>query len=408
MLNFKKIRDQFRWFKNNPNLIYFDSGATSLKPNSVLDAMQSYYEKYSTNSHNTDSSFANLLNQEIMLARKTIANFLNANPDEIIFTSGATESLNLFAFGLKHLLKPTDEIVVPDLEHASNILPWIAIAKDTNAKLIHIVEKDFLYWTDNLLNKINENTKIVSFSSISNVFGSIVDPLELIKKIKKINPNVLIIVDATQEVQHHQIDLNNSLIDCLAFSVHKMFGPTGVGIAYIKKTLQSNLNPLKYGGGMYLDYDPENLDIKFLNTVEKYEGGTQNIAGILGTKAAIDFINNLGLSNISEYELKLTKYLISKLKEIPNLEIINENSNTSVISFNIKNVNPQDIAYYLGTKNIIVRSGVSCVNMIKHRNKNSSGYVRITLSIYNSVEEIDVLIKTLKEFNIGESLVGLV
>ena len=408
MIDFKKIRSEFQWFVNNPNMIYFDSGATALKPQCVVDAIKNYYEYYSINPHNTDSSTAFLLHDKIESSRKTVAQFLNCDSQEIIFTSGATESLNLFAFGLMHQISSNDEIVVPDLEHASNLLPWIIVAKKTNAKLIHIVENEEIDWVNNLLAKINKQTKIVSFSSVSNLFGFTVNSLELAKKIRAINPNVIIIVDATQEVQHQRIDLQNNFIDLLAFSSHKIFGPTGIGVAYISKKLQSILEPLKYGGGMYLDYDSTSLNVDFLNGPTKYEGGTPNVAGILGTKAAIDFVTQIGVENIYFYEQELVTYLIKKLKMIPHIELASNHITSNIVSFNVKNVNPQDLAHYLNSKKIIVRSGVSCVNMLKHRKKNSSGYVRITLSIYNNIAEIDELINVLRTFKIGDALVGLI
>ncbi|WP_033159666.1 aminotransferase class V-fold PLP-dependent enzyme [Mycoplasmoides alvi] len=408
MIDWKKIRNEFIWFKNNPNLIYFDSGATALKPNIVIDSIKEYYEIYSVNPHNTDTSFAQGLHEKIETSRQTIANFLNCHKDSIVFTSGATESLNLFAFGLMHLLTANDEIVVPDLEHASNLLPWIIVAKKTGAKLVHIHEDNNNNWVKNLLNKINYQTKIVSLSSISNLFGFSIDTKILIKKIKKINPNVIVIIDATQEVQHKKIDLQNLEIDLLAFSIHKIFGPTGVGIAYVSKKMQNILQPLKYGGGMYLDYDPKNLSVDLLSCPTKYEAGTPNVAGILGTKAAIDFVNQIGIENIHKYESELTDYLLKHLKKISNIELANKKVDSNVVSFNIKNTNPQDVAHYLSLNNIIVRSGVSCVNMLKHRKKNASGYVRVTLSIYNNINEIDQLIMVLKKFDIGDALVGLI
>lgn len=409
MLNNKQIRKEFSWFKNNSKMIYLDSGATSLKPDSVVEEICKYYKIYTFNPHNKNNNLSIDLNHKIFEIRTKIAKFLNCNANEIAFTSGATESLNLFAFGLSHLIKPKDEIIVPEIEHSSNLLPWLIVAKRNHAKLITITENEQANWTKELLSKITKKTRIVSFASVSNILGISVNSYKLAKEIKKINPNTIVIVDATQEVQHKKINLNNSVVDLLCFSAHKVFGPTGIGVAYISKKMQNILQPFKYGGDMYIDYNPNDLSASYLPCPNKFEGGTQNIAGIFGFGAAIDFINRLGIDNIQNYEKQLSIYFYKKIKTVKNVILGNKkNIGSPIIVFNIKNCNPQDVAYYLSIKNIIVRSGVSCANMLKHRSQFSSGYVRVSLSIYNNTKDIDFLIKALKEFKIGDSLVGLI
>lgn len=408
MLDPKKVRAEFSWFKKHQNVIYFDNGATSLKPDCVVSAVAEYYQNFSTNPHNSDSNFANSLNARIYKCRENVARFINASTEEIIFTSGATESLNLFAFGLTHLISKNDEIIVPEIEHTSNLLPWLVLSKKTGCKLITIKEDKNLDWTKALLSKISSRTKIVSFASVSNLFGTSVSSKIIAKKIKKINPNIIVVVDGTQEIQHHKINLKQSGIDLFCFSGHKMFGPTGIGVAYISQRMQPTLEPLKYGGSMSLDFDIDKKTITYRHNYEKYEGGTQNVAGILGLHAAIDFVNRLGIENINKYEKELVQYLIKKLKTIKNLELINPKPTSPVVSFLIKGINPQDVAYYLGTKNIIVRSGVSCVDLVKQRKKTQSGFVRLSLSIYNRYTEIDRLITCLKQLKIGDVLVGLI
>lgn len=407
-MNIDEIRKSFKWFSNNKNMIYFDNGATSLKPDCVIKAINNYYEKLSSSSHNDDSSFAHRTNLDIINIRKKIAKFLNCNDDEIIFTSGATEALNLFAFGLFDYLKPNDEILIPEFEHASNLLPWLVLAKRKKAKIKIVKENAKMQWENNLLKMINKKTKIASFASASNLFGTAVNFNLLAKKIKKLNPKTIVIVDATQSIQHEKINLKNSFIDLLCFSSHKLFGPTGSGVAYIKKTIQSILLPYKFGGSMYKDFDPETLEIEYLNNPGKYEGGTPNIAAIYGLGAAIDFINSIGFKTIKSMEKKLLDYLVTNLKKNKNVELLKVDNKIPVVAFNIKNTSPQDVAYYLGRNNIIVRSGVSCANLVSHYSKTKQGFVRASLMFYNKRQEVDFLIKTLKNFKVGDSLDGLI
>lgn len=407
-MNVDQIRKNFKWFSNNKNLVYFDNGATSLKPDCVIEAMNNYYEKLSSSSHNDDSFFTHQTNLDIIMIRKKVAKFLDCNDDEIIFTSGATEALNLFAFGLFDYLKNNDEILIPEFEHASNLLPWLVLAKRKNAKVKIVKENAQMQWENNLLKMVNKKTKIVSFASASNLFGTAVNFNLLAKKIKKINPKVIIAVDATQSIQHQKINLRNSTIDLLCFSSHKLFGPTGSGVAYIKKAIQSILLPYKFGGSMYKDFDPETLEIEYLNNSGKYEGGTPNIAAIYGLGAAIDFVNNIGFNVIIRLEKELLDYLVASLKKIANVQLLKVDNKIPVVAFNIKDVSPQDVAYYLGRHNIIVRSGVSCANLVSHYSKTKQGFIRASLMFYNKKQEIDFLIKTLKNFKVGDSLDGLI
>lgn len=407
-MNVGEIRKNFKWFSNNKNVIYFDNGATSLKPDCVIKAMNNYYEKLSLSSHNDDSSFTHKINLDIINIRKNVAKFLSCNESEIIFTSGATEALNLFAFGLFDYVKPNDEILIPEFEHASNLLPWLVLAKRKNAKVKIVKEDAEMQWEKNLLNMVNKKTKIVSFASASNLFGTAVNFNLLAKKIKKLNSEAIVIIDATQSIQHAKINLKNSSVDLLCFSSHKLFGPTGSGVAYIKKTIQSILLPYKFGGSMYKDFNPETLEIDYLKNPGKYEGGTPNIAAIYGLGAAIDFVNGIGLKTIQNMEKELLYYLVKNLKKNKKVELLKVDNKIPVVVFNIKNTSPQDVAYYLGRHNIIVRSGVSCANLVSHYSKTKQGFVRVSLMFYNKKQEIDFLIKTLKNFKVGDSLDGLI
>ena len=403
-----KIREQFVWFKNHQDLIYFDSNATSLKPKSVIKAMQDYYENDTYNPHNDTSIYTSHVGKKIDLIRQATANLLSCNKDEIIFTPGGTYALNQIAFGLKATIKKNDEILLPQYEHASNFLPWLQVAKLTGAKLVVVKQGAKMDIAEPILKAITNKTKVVSFASCSNLFGTAVDPVKLAMRIKTKNQNCLVAVDATQSIQHHQISLKKGYVDFLVFSAHKVFGPTGLGILYVKKTLQQLLTPLIYGGGGYLDYDPLKKSVLLKENHEAFEAGTPNVAAIFGWGAAIDFLNEISYEKISSLEKTLKKYLLTSLKQVDGISLLDVDPVSPTVVFNYRNYSPQDIAYYLSTKKIIVRAGVSCVHLAKKMTTAAQGFVRVSLMFYNTKNEIDRLIEALKEFKVGDSLVGLI
>lgn len=405
-MNNKKIREMFPWFKHNPEMIYMDSGATTLKPQSVLDKINEYYEKYSSNPHNIDSHLTYQVHHTVNKTKIKLANLMNCNPDEIAFCSGATEGLNWIAKGLEHLIEEGDEIVLTYGEHASNLIPWIQVAKNKKAKIIYAGQKNKMPTTEDFKKVLSKKTKIVTFAAGFNLTGSRLDEVEITKEVKAFNKNIIVSVDAVQSIQHRKVDIQKAGLDLLAISAHKMFGPTGIGAIYISKEMQKILFPQRLGGGMNFSISLD--DYEMLDSIEKYEGGTPNVAGIYGWEAAIDFINEIGYDYIGEYEKEISRYAREKLSSLENVIVYEKDDYSSAtLAINIKGVFAQDLASYLGNKNIIVRSGLSCAKLICHI-IDVSEVVRISLYIYNNKEEIDKLYEALKEFKKEDILNGII
>ncbi|MDE5651448.1 MAG: aminotransferase class V-fold PLP-dependent enzyme [Ureaplasma sp.] len=395
------IKKDFPWFKNNPGYVYMDSAATSLKPQCVIDRIVQYYSKEGTNTHNTDSSFAMITFNAVDQARKTLANFIGANEDEVAFNSGATEGLNLIALGLKQSLKEGDEIILTYGEHASNIVPWIHLANEMNLKIKYVGKKFQTTKPEDYYDVLSPKTKIVSFASGHNLTGATFDEKKVTEIVKNYNPNIFVIVDATQSLLHYPINVKNVNCDFLVCSGHKLFGPTGVGLTYIRKEIQQFVDPIRYGGGMNFSISIDNYQLR--NDIEKYEGGTQNIAGILGWKTSIDYMMNIGYKYIIKHDRELAEYARNKLSQIENIIIYNDNIKSATIAFNYKDVFCQDLANYLGRNKIIVRSGLSCAKLYCNL-IDTKALVRASFTIYNTKEDIDYLYVVLKKFKKGDEL----
>lgn len=407
MIDIKNIKKYFPWFKNNPDYVYMDSAATTLKPQPVIDAIVNYYTKQGTNPHNTDSNFTNNVAIEIENARQIIANFIHADKDEIAFNSGATEALNLIANGLKEQLNDGDEILLTYGEHASNILPWMNIVNEIKKDIkIKFAGTKFKTLTSNdLINSITSKTRIVAFSNGHNLTGQHLDDVYTCKKIKEKNSNIFIVIDATQCVQHFPVNVKANNCDFLVCSGHKILGPTGIGLVYIKKSLQPIIKPLRFGGGMNLSIDESGFEE--FSSIAKYEGGTQNVDGILGWAAAIKFLLEIGYDKIHAYELELATYAREKLSQIKNIIIYNKEVKSTTIAFNYEGVFCQDLANYLGSKKIIVRSGLSCAKLYCNL-IDTKALVRASMYIYNTKEDIDYLYEILNNFKKGDELNDLI
>ena len=379
------------------NIIYFDNGATTFKPECVINAITDYYTNYSANAHRGDYQISYKVDVAYETARKKVAEFINAEFDEVVFTSGTTESLNMIAEGFfKELLEPGDEILLTKSEHASNVLPWFRLANTNNVLINYIDLDENLHVTmENVIKSITPKTKLISIAGITNVVGD-ERPIEEICKYAHAN-DIFVVVDGAQLVPHKKVDVKKSDIDFLAFSGHKMCGPTGIGVLYGKKEFLDKLKPINLGGGMNESFDNENeVYLKELPT--RLEAGTPNIAGAIGLASAIDYLNNIGMDNINEYEKKLKSYMIDKLIKIPYIDIINLESDSGIISFNIEGIFSQDVAFYLNKYNICVRAGNHCAKILKSQTgvKNS---LRVSLYFYNTYEEIDKFIELISDKN---------
>ena len=386
-------REDIPMLKNN--LIYFDNGATTLKPQSVIDEITDYYSNYCSNAHRGDYKKSLKVDNAYEGVRKKIKNFINAKEaSEIIFTSGTTDSLNRVVFGyFKHTLKKDDEVLLTQSEHASNILPWFILEKELGIKVKYIDLDDKNEVTvENVASSITPNTKVISLAYVTNVIGDI-RPIRDICTLAHKN-NILVVVDGAQSASHVKMDVQVDDIDFLACSAHKMYGPTGIGFLYGKFELLDKMQPLEYGGDMNAMFTKDGY-LELREVPVKFEAGTQNIAGVIGMGAAIDYINNLGLNKIIKHEHKLKEYLITKLKELDNIEIYNEHNVGSVVAFNIKNIFSQDTAIYLDKHNICVRAGNHCAKILNNV-FNVNNTCRVSLAFYNTKEEIDKLIEVLK------------
>ena len=388
-----EYRYDFPMLKND--IIYFDNGATTFKPDCVIDVITDYYRNYSANAHRGDYTISYKVDVNYESARKKVAEFINADFEETIFTSGSTESLNMIVNGFfKNILEPGDEVLLTKSEHASNVLPWFKLVNDIGIIVNYIELDDNLHVTmDNLIKSITPNTKVISIAGITNVVGD-ERPIDDICKFAHAN-NIFVVVDGAQLVPHKKVDVKKSDIDFLAFSGHKMCGPTGIGVLYGKKEFLEKLEPVNMGGGMNESFDdPDNIYLKELPT--RLEAGTPNIAGAIGLGAAVDYLNKIGMNNINNYEKKLKSYLIDKLIKIPYIDIINLESDSGIVSFNIDGIFSQDVAFYLNKYNICVRAGNHCAKILKDETgvKNS---LRVSLYFYNTYEEIDKLVYLLSD-----------
>ncbi len=386
-------RMDFPMLKND--IIYFDNGATTFKPDVVIDAIDDYYKNYSANAHRGDYSISYKVDVLYESARKKVANFINANFDEVIFTSGTTDSLNMIAEGFfKNILEENDEVLLTKSEHASNVLPWFKLARELNVKIKYIDLDDNLHVTmDNVKKAITNKTKVISIAGITNVVGD-ERPIDDICKFAHAN-DIFVVIDGAQLVPHKKVDVKKSDIDFLAFSGHKMCGPTGIGVLYGKREFLENLEPVRLGGGMNESFDNE-YEVYLKDLPLRLEAGTPNIAGALGLAKAIDYLTNIGMDNISEHEKKLKSYMIDKLIKLPFVDIINLESDSGIISFNIDGIFSQDVAFYLSKYNICVRAGNHCAKILKSKTgvKNS---IRVSLYFYNTYEEIDKFISLISD-----------
>lgn len=397
-------RDDFEILRDS-KIVYFDNGATTLKPDVVRNSIDEYYNKYTSNIHRGDYSNSLKVSGLYDESRLLIKDFIGAlYESEIVFTSGTTEAINDIVFGyFKYHLNKGDEVLITESEHASNVLPWFILQRDMGIVVKYIELNDNNEVTiDNLKKAITKKTKVVSIAHITNVIGDVRD----IKAISKIchENNILIVVDAAQSVAHKKINVVDMDIDFMAFSGHKLYGPTGIGVLYGKFNLLKDLVPRDYGGGMNAVFNKDGY-VELKDLPDKLEAGTPNIEGVIGLCASIKYLNSIGIDKISDYEHSLRAYLIERLEELDFVTVYNKgNVDSSIVTFNIKGVFSQDTAIYLDKYNICVRAGNHCAKILKNV-FNVANTCRISLSFYNTKEEIDLLINVLKNSkNIWEEI----
>ena len=385
-------RDDFPMLKHD--YIYFDNGATTFKPKAVIDEVNNYYENYSVNAHRGDYDLSKKVDELYDETRNTVKRFINAKDSrEIIFTKGTTESMNMIIFGfMKNYLKRGDEVLITKTEHASNVLPWFTLEKELGVVVKYIPLDDYEVTIDNVKKSITDKTKVISLAWITNTIGDI-RPINEITKLAH-SHNILVVVDGAQSLPHMKTDVQNSDIDFLAFSAHKMLGPTGVGVLYGKYEYLNQMLPINYGGGMNAFFESDK-SLEYKELPLRLEAGTMNIAGILAFRKAIEYLESIGMEKIEEYDHELRKYLVNKLASIENVTIYNANKASSVVLFNINGIFSEDTSLFLNHYHICVRAGNHCAKMVKDEIgvKNTC---RISLYFYNTKEEIDKFIEVMK------------
>jgi len=402
--NFKK---DFPIFENK-DIAYLDSGATTQKPTSVLEAIEKFYKNENANPHRGAYGLSIEATEIYENTRDKIAKFINAkHREEIIFSKNASESLNLIAYsyGLDNL-KKDDEIVLSIMEHHSNLVPWQMVAKKTESKLNYMyINDNFEISDEEIETKITDKTKIVGITHVSNVLGTINNIEKIIKYAHK--KGAIVVVDGSQSIPHMEIDVQKLDADFFVFSGHKMLAPLGIGILYGNREILNKMNPFLMGGDM-IEYVYEQ-ETTFAPLPNKFEAGTQNVEGVIGLGAAIDYIKNIGYNKIQEIEKEVTSYARQELSKLEYLTLYltpNEEKHSSVISFNIKGVHPHDVASILDSENVCVRSGNHCAQPLL-RSMGIDSTCRASFYIYNTKEDVDKLVIALnKAYNMFKKYIN--
>ena len=396
-MNMNDVKKDFPILENR-KIAYLDSGATTQKPKQVLDKIKEFYEVYNANPHRGAYTLSTEATEYYEKTRTKIAKFINAkHREEIIFSKNASESLNLIAYSYgMETLKKDDEIVISIMEHHSNLVPWQKVSKVTGSTLKYMyINENYELSDEEIMSKITGKTKIVGITHVSNVLGTINDVKKIIKYAHK--KGAIVIVDASQSIPHMKIDVQDLDCDFLVFSGHKMLAPLGIGVLYGKKEILNKMSPFLMGGDM-IEYVYEQ-ETTFAPLPNKFEAGTQNVEGVIGLGAAIDYIENLGYDKIQGAEKEVVDYAEQELSKLDFLTMYmtpNAENHSSVISFNIKGVHPHDVASILDSENVCVRSGNHCAQPLM-RYLGIDSTCRASFYFYNTKEDVDRLIKSLNK-----------
>ena len=375
------------------NLVYLDSAATTQKPKQVIKKISDFYAKYNSNISRGLYKLSEEATKMYNDSRKTIAEFINASPKEIIFTRSATESINFLSHTIDSLNLNGKEILLSEMEHHSNLIPWQQFAKRKKMELKFIkIKNDFTLDYEDAKEKISKNTAVLSLTHVSNSLGTINNVKFLVKLAKKYN--AITIIDAAQSAPSTKIDVRDLDCDFLAFSSHKMMGPSGVGILYGKLKLLKKLKPFNFGGNMIGRVSLSGAS--WSSIPERFEAGTPNIEGAIGFAEAVKYINKIGIGKIESHEKELLDYAVKKLKGIEEVKIYSPKNSIGILSFNVKNIHPHDVAAILSEDNICIRAGYHCSIPLMDRLK-INGTCRASFYIYNTKEDIDKLASSIKK-----------
>ena len=400
MYDVYKIREQFpmlktqKYMQGKP-LVFLDNASTTFKPQCVIDAVVKYYSEETANSHRGDYDLCYNMDVEISKTREVIARFVNCDPNEVIFTSGDTMSLNLVAYSLgRKILKKGDEVVLSYAEHSSDVLPWYQVCNEVGAviKFIPLSENGEIL-PQNLDLVMSNKTKIVSIANVGNVLAYTANIKGLTSVAHKYG--AYMVVDGAQSVPHNKTDFKDWDIDFLTFSAHKMCGPTGIGCLIGKYDILDMMDPFIVGGGNNVTFNT-NQYVEYLNPPVKFEAGTLNLAGIVGFKAAVEFIESIGIENIHAHDVELFDYAIEQLSKLPHVILYNKEARGGVVTFNVEGVFAQDEATLLNSKGIAVRSGQHCAKILNGFLK-TPATCRMSTYLYTTKEDIDALVNALKD-----------
>jgi cysteine desulfurase/selenocysteine lyase len=403
-LNIEKIREDFPILKRKVSggkpLVYLDNAATTQKPLAVINAIRDYYMNYNSNIHRAVHQLAEEATLEFEKTREKVAEFINArSTEEIVFTRNATEAINLVAYSWGRAnVKNEDSIVITEIEHHSNIVPWQILTAEKGAKLHYVgiddngylKRQEYMDYLDS-----SKKIKLVSVSHMSNVLGTIVPVNEMIKLAHE--KSIPVLVDGAQSVPHMQVDVQKMDCDFMAFSAHKMLGPTGVGILYVKKEILEKMPPFIGGGDMIKEV--HKYETRYNDLPYKFEGGTPNIADVIGFGAAIDYLNNIGMDKVREHEVELTTYALDKISRVRGVTLYgprNAKDRGGVISFNIGDIHPHDLATIMNDHGVAIRSGHHCAQVLMER-LDVAATSRASFYIYNTKEEVDIFVNALEE-----------
>ncbi len=401
MYDVEKIRNDFPMIVNHPELIYFDNGATTYKPQCVIDALTGFYTDYTSNVERGEYATAIKADQAYARTREVIAKMINCEAKEISFLSNITAVLNQIAYGLSAELKKGDTILISYAEHASNVLPWFRLKKELGVNIRYVpLDSEGNVILDELEEMFDESVRIISLAYVTNVLGSI-QPIREITEIAH-RHDALVVVDAAQAIGHLKIDVKELDVDFLGFSSHKMCGPDGVGVLYGKYELLQKMEPIFLGGGMNARFDIDG-NVMLKDAPERFEAGTPHIEGVIGLSAAAEYLMRIGLDDIHTYENGLRAYLIEKMLPLDNVEIYNPANPSGPVSFNVKDVFAQDAASYLSTRNICVRSGNHCAKIL-HNLIGTDQSIRASLYLYNTKEEIDRFVEEVSKITLEATI----
>lgn len=390
MLDVKKIKKDFQIFTSQTDLVYLDSGATSLTPNVVADEIYEYYREYRGTVHRSLYSNGLKADQKYQAARKAIANFINCTEESLVFHKSTTSLMNLVALNVLKTLSPGDEVLVSEIEHHSTLLPWREIAKEYGVIVKYIPLIDSQVTLEGIKQVVSERTKVIATNHVSNVLGDLVAVNEIGTYAKE--NEIIFCLDGAQAITHEKIDVQAIQCDFYLFSAHKMLGPTGLGIAYIAPKYHEQFI-FEYGGDMAHLVTMDELTTKEMPL--RLEAGTPSIAQVIAMKPAIDYLNALGMENIHEHVCSLKKYLVSELNKIEGITIYNPTSESGIVTFNLNNIPAHDVLQEYSCSNIAIRGGHMC-NQLTLRHLNVNSVLRASIYIYNDQQDMDKFVAATK------------